>query len=107
MAAAKIGLNPDTPSVAATSKNKFEHAVTDELSRRTDGVDYMIREESGGRVSTLQTHGTNFMTEKASNQSKKIVQSKENIILSDTSSLLAKSPGASRSGTPAAQTTDK
>ena len=33
------------------------------------------------------THGTNFMTEKVSNPSRRIVQTQENIILSENSSI--------------------
>ena len=39
------------------------------------------------RASPLQTHATNFMTEKVSNPSRRIFQTQENIILSEISSI--------------------
>uniref|UniRef100_A0A7S3MLZ0 Uncharacterized protein n=1 Tax=Favella ehrenbergii TaxID=182087 RepID=A0A7S3MLZ0_9SPIT len=85
MLAETMGIKQKKSGTGIPRKDKVERVTTEIHLRMSNGP---IKPEDE-RVSTLQTYGTNFMTEKASMgaPSRKIVQSKENIILSEISSM--------------------
>ena len=85
--------------IAQASQNSNFASMTGHIVPTTTEVNSRISEGAfHDRASPLQTHATNFMTEKVSNPSRRIVQTQENIILSQNSSIknLEWSNGATR-----------
>ena len=74
--------------IAQASQNSNLASLTGHIMPTTTEVNSRISEGAfHDRASPLQTHATNFMTEKVSNPSRRIVQTQENIILSQNSSI--------------------